>query len=850
VEAGTGMSTVGARLAQVAAQVPHNLAVVEGGDRVTYRQFDRHANAIARALDRYAGQGRVCLFFHRKLPAVVSMFGAGRAGTAYVVLDAGDPEDRLRFIVADCVPALVLTERSLADRARAIAPAGCPVVDFADLPDDDDGRGLPDIAPDAPLYYCYTSGSTGRPKGTMQTHRNVLFFFDAYARALAIGPSDRLSLVFTLSFNAANTDIFAGICNGAALLCYDIRGNGIASLAEWLDRERITVLHVVATVFREICKRLPATRVLPYVRMLVVAGEPVFASDVERYRTHMPVHCLLVNQLASTEVGLIAQQRFGHDDHLPAGAVLAVGRSPRGVGVTIRREDGSAAGVDEVGEIVVTSAHVSPGYWRRPELDSAAFADDPQQPGVRSYRSGDLGRLDAGGVLHFTGRKGGRVKIRGHTIHLTEVESALSECPGVAKAAVRAASDDSGAAPDRIVAYVVAAAAADRSPSALRRELATRVPAYMLPASFVFLDAMPSTASGKIDRSALAGIAITNPSSARAYAAPEDAVERLIAQCFEGLLQTSPIGRDDDFFLLGGDSLMASELELRMQQAFDVRIGSFHEEATVAALAATVHAKRVAPKAADATLPVLFPLWRSGRHVPLFIVHGRHGQAFVSPHFMQLLGNDQPVWAFQVRGIDGIQAPHASIEEMAADYLDAMRRERPQGPYFIASFCAGAFIAGCMARTLRDAGSTVLPLLLIDPPYRLLTRRFAQMGEHKLAEMLKARQEAGRTAGPAEDAMYVRSAARAALAFEQALGRYQPQPYDGPAYMLSSRQRIDATDPAVLRGIFSGRVERFEVGTTHRDALDAQNPSFAKALLHCVDRIRDAARSDVPAAAG
>jgi amino acid adenylation domain-containing protein len=842
VEAGDG-STIGERLARLAARFADHAAIIERDERITYRQFDRHANAIARALGMHAPASRVCLFFHHKLPAITAMFGAARAGVAYVVLDAGDPEERLRFIAADCEPALLVTESALVARARSIAPDGCAVVDIADMPSDDAGRDLPAVTPATPLYYCYTSGSTGRPKGTMQTHANVLFYFDAYARALEITASDRLTLLYTLSFNAANTDIFGGLCHGATLSCYDVRSEGTARLADWLDRERITVLHAIPTVFRELCKWLPPGRVLPYVRLVDVAGEAVLASDVGLFRAHMPAGCVFVNQLASTEAGLIAQHRYEHDDALAPGEVMPVGRCPQGVRVTILRHDGGEAGVDEVGEMRVSSAHLSPGYWRRPELDLAAFADDPREPGWRSYRSGDLGRIDQRGLLHFMGRKDGRVKIRGHTIHLMEIEVALAACHGVARAAVTANASTPGAEPDKLIAYVVAATAEARSPQVLRRNLATRIPAYMLPSTFAFVDALPLTASGKVDRVALADIALSQPSAARSIEAPRDAIERDVAQIFEALLETSPVGRDDDFFLLGGDSLMASDLEMRIQQAFGVRIGSFHREATVCEIAALVQARREAPPCADTTQPVLIPLWRAGPEVPLFIVHGRHGQAFVSPHFMQLLGDDQPVWAFQIRGLDGFQPPHATIEEMATDYLDAMREVRPHGPYFIASFCAGAFIAGRMARTLHERGEVVLPLLLIDPPYRLLTRRFAEMGEHRLAAMLQARQQAGRSAGRANDPGYVRSAARAALAFEDALGRYRPLSYDGPVYMLSSRQRIAATDSVVLRDTFSGPIERFEVGTTHRDALDAQNPSFAKALLHCVERNRAAARA-------
>lgn len=839
----TAPATIGERLARVARRRPGAVAVVEHDASISFGEFDAAASAIARRLVAAAHRaGCACLFFESKLPALQSIFGAARSGRTYVALDASDPDERLRFIVDDCGPAVLLTESRLLGRAHAIAPPGCDVVDVMRLPCTDDRRPLPAVAADAPVYLCYTSGSTGRPKGVIQTHTNLLFFVDAYARALAIGEDDRLSLLYTLSFNAANMDIFGGLLHGATLCAYDVRRDGVAPLANWLDQQRITVLHAVPTVFREMGKRLLPGRMLPYLRVVDLGGETVFASDVALFNAHTSPDCLLVNQLASTEVGLIAQHRVRHRDPDPATSIVPVGRCPAGVRVVIERADGSVADIDEAGEMVVCSAHVSPGYWRRPELDAAAFRADPLQPGWRRFASGDFGRIDGDGNLHFLGRKGGRVKIRGHSVDLMEVEAALSACPGVIKSVVLATLAGHRAESDRLVAHVVARDAADRDPQRLRRELATRLPAYMLPAGFVFVDALPLTASGKVDRMALATIAIAAGDDAREVDAPRDDVERRIAAIFGQLLAITPVGREDDFFMLGGDSLSATELQLRLGQEFGVRVGSFHADASVAAIAARVLRASDGPRTDHAPLPVLLPLWRHGGEIPLFLVHGRHGQAFVSPHFMQLLGNDQPVWVFQARGLDGLQAPHARVEDMAADYLAALRKERPRGPYFIGSLCAGAFIAAIIARTLREAGETVLPLLLIDPASRLLNARFAQMGEQKLVDQMTVRQAMGRAPGPVGDPQYMKVAARVALAFEQAMARYEPRPYDGPAFMLASRQRMAATDLATLRRTLSGPIEHFEVGATHRDALDARNPAFAKALMHCVDRIRVAAR--------
>jgi amino acid adenylation domain-containing protein len=847
--ANAGLDTIGIRLAQVADRLPDKIAIVEREAKISFGQLDKAATTIAqriRATDEEQ-LGRVGLFFDNKLPAIKAIFGAGRSGHAYVPLDAGDPEDRLRFILQDSEPVALLTEGALSERAREIVPTGCAIIDIEDLQPDGESPMLPDVASDAPVYLYYTSGSTGQPKGVIQTHRNLLFFADAYAKALRIGDADRLSLLYTLSFNAANMDIFGGLPSGATLCAYGMRRDGIPQLADWLDRERITVLHAVPTVFRELAHRLPPERLLPHLRAIDLGGESVFASDVELFRRHTLENCVLVNQLAATEAGLIAQHVVAHRGPPSSGSIIPVGRCPQGVRVEIRRDDGSAADIDEVGQMIICSPHVSPGYWRRPELDAAAFSVDPQEPGGRHYASGDFGHIDEAGNLHFLGRKGSRVKIRGHSVELMEIEAALAACPGVTKAAVLAKSGETQAESVRLTAYVATRDKTDRDPSRIRRNLATRLPPYMLPAAFVFVDALPLTASGKIDRNALALLETTPAALERKIEPLQDDVERTVAEIFEQLLKLAPVGRGDDFFTLGGDSLLGVELQVRLGDAFGVHVANFHEDATVARIAANIRRDRAAPSAIARALPVLVPLWRHGNAPPLFLVHGRHGQAFVSPHFMQLLGDNQPVWVFQARGLDGLHAPHSNVEDMAAEYLAEMREERPHGPYFLGALCAGAYIAAAMARALREAGESVLPLLLLDPPDRMLNGGYSKMTEERFVDKMVAKRAMGRSMGPVGNPTYMKAVVRTAMAFEDAIVRHRPQPYDGPVYLLSSRRRIQRSDSSELRKIFTGRFKRFEVGDTHAEALDPRNPVFVSYLLRCVGLIREAAQVGSPA---
>jgi acyl-coenzyme A synthetase/AMP-(fatty) acid ligase/thioesterase domain-containing protein/acyl carrier protein len=840
--------TISTRLAEFANRAPERMAIDNGHVRVTRAQLDADVTATARQIVA-ASEGRagnVALFFEDRIAAVRSIIGAARSGHAYVTLDAADPEERLRFILRDSEPIALLTEPALLDRARALAPEGCPVIDVAHPGSVGESSELPEVDAGAMACLYYTSGSTGKPKGVSQTHVNLQFFVDAYGKRVGIGEGDRISMLYAVSFAAGIGAIYRGMSLGATLCAYDLKRDGIARLADWLDRERITMLHTFPMVFREMARHLGPRRVLPHLRVIHLGGESLFAADVARFRAHTLPHCTLVHQLSASEIAIIAQNVIRHETVVPADGVISVGRPIDGVRIEIRREDGSVAAADEPGEVIACSRHTSPGYWRRPELDAAAFSADLVEPGGRCYRTGDLARIDAAGCLHFLGRVGNRVKIRGYTIDVAEVEAALASCPDVVNGAVVAEGDAAQSA-SRLCAYVEARPGALRDPMAIKRHLAARLSLHMLPSEIRYVDALPRTAGGKLDRKRLAGLGMP-PATPSVVAngdatAPRDATEAAVAHIFKALLKVESVGADDDFFLLGGDSLMGTNLQARLEETFGVRVADFHKASTVAGVAASVRRERTRSPALSRTIPMLVPLRESGGQPPLFIVHGRHGQAYFSPHFMQLLGDEQPVWAFQARGLDGTSEPHRTLEAMAADYVAEVRNVRPHGPYFLGGLCVGAFVAAAMAQSLRDVGEEVLPLLLLDPPNRVHARTEAHADPAHVAGKMRARHAAGRILGPMDDPEYLAASVRTAAAFDEAIARYAPPPYDGPVYVLSSRHRMQLTDPLALRAIFTGRFKRYEVGQTHGHALDARNPQFASTLTRCVGLIRDAART-------
>jgi acyl carrier protein len=353
----------------------------------------------------------------------------------------------------------------------------------------------------------------------------------------------------------------------------------------------------------------------------------------------------------------------------------------------------------------------------------------------------------------------------------------------------------------------------------------------------VVVDELPVTSSGKIDRRALAALE-TSRVEDRAAEPPRDGVERKIAAIFQRLLKEGDVGRDADFFLLGGDSLSLLELQTRLRDAFGVPLVSIHEDPTVAAIAVQVRAAQAASSGGRLAMPVLFALREQGSAPPLYLVHGRLGQALVTPHFLQLLGDDQPVWAFQARGLDGIEAPHAAIEAMAADYVDEVRKRQPEGPYFIGALCAGALIAMSMGRLLSRMGKTVLPLLLLDPPDRPFAMASASMTEERLLARLTKKQLKGRVDAPLDDPLFAKASIRVARAMERAVRTHRPQPYHGPVYMLSSGGRLEESTPATE--LYAGKVTRYEVARTHSEILDTHNELFATQLARCLKEIREA----------
>ncbi|HEV2733446.1 MAG TPA: non-ribosomal peptide synthetase, partial [Longimicrobiaceae bacterium] len=506
--------------------------------------------------------------------------------------------------------ALVTNGASLA-LARGLAGGRIPLVDVgaagaegSDAPAAPQPR--PPVSPDDPAYILYTSGSTGQPKGVVQTHRNVLHFIRVYTNNLRIGHDDRLTLFSSYTFDAAVMAIYGALLNGAALFPFDWREEAAAGVAEWMRREGITLYHSTPTVFRHLVDELPEGERFPDVRLVVLGGEETQRRDVEAFRAHFPPDAVLVNGLGPTESTVTLQNFIRHDTPTPRNTV-PVGHPVEDTEVVLQSALGEQVAVYGVGEMVIRSAHVAPGYWGKPEQTAAAFAEEPES-GLRSYRTGDLGRRLPDGALEFVGRADFQVKVRGFRVEPGEVEAVLRAHPAVREAVVTAPEDGRG---ERwLAAYVVAAEGAEApAPGELRGWARERLPEYMVPAAFAALERLPLTPSGKVDR-----LALPAPERVESAAvAPGTPTEEVLAGIWAEVLGTDAVGARDDFFALGGHSLLATRVMARVREAFGVEVPlrALFEAPTLEGLAGRIEALR------SASAGVAPPMERVSRAAPL-----------------------------------------------------------------------------------------------------------------------------------------------------------------------------------------------------------------------------------------
>lgn len=566
-----------------ASTTPQAVAVGAGSEVLTYAELDRQSNQLAHYLAS-AGVGRehvVGLYLKRSPAFIVAALATLKTGAAYLPLDSDAPAGRIAFMLQDAAVSAVVTSENLRERL----PSGpWPVVDMvrdaAQIRQQAAQPPKTEIHPDDLAYVIYTSGSTGQPKGVEVTHSSLANLVSWHTRAFEVTSADRATFMASLGFDAAVWELWPYLAAGASIhIPHDGIRNDAKALREWLLDREITV-SFAATAMAESLLQLEWPSRTP-LRILLTGA------DCLRLRPSSSVPFKLINNYGPTEYTVVATSGVvepGGSNSLPS-----IGRPIDNTSVRILDEAMREVPQGEAGELYLGGAGLARGYRNRPDLTAQRFVANPfGGESSRLYRTGDLARELPNGEIEFMGRVDEQVKVRGFRIEPNEIAAALNSCAGVRNSTVVAREEQGGE--KRLVAYIAQTAGSSLTAPELRDQLSRVLPDYMIPTAFVRMDEIPTTMNGKVDRQALPEPNSENTLCEESYIAPQTMVEVRLAALIAPLLRVNRVGVNDNFFLLGGHSLLGTQLITRISDSFGVNLPllSLFDHPTLGAMSAEI----------------------------------------------------------------------------------------------------------------------------------------------------------------------------------------------------------------------------------------------------------------------
>lgn len=709
-------TTLTALLEQSMARTPAAEALVGEHERLTYHDLDRRSRELADRL-AHAGVGRgdiVAVALPRSVDLVVALIATLRAGAAYLPLDLSQPAERTARIIRSARPKVALTTAG----ARADLPDALLVIAVDETVERPAGLALPRARPEPgdPAYVIYTSGSTGEPKGVVIEHRSIVNRLLWMRAHYGFGEDDRILQKTPATFDVSVWELFLAFLSGGTLVVAPPDAHrDPAWLAALIRTHAVTTIHFVPSMLAVFVEEAGVAGL--GLRRVFCSGEALTARL--RNRFHEVVIAELHNLYGPTETAVDVTwwdaSRHDASDPVPIGWPVWNTR----LYVLDGRLRQVPAGV--AGDLYVSGVQLARGYLGQPDLTAERFVPDPFVGGdARMYRTGDLAIRRDDGALLYVGRSDHQVKIRGFRIELGEIESALFASGTVGQAAVTVRTDAAGE--PQIAAYLVPLPGVPVDPDAVRAFVQSRVPDYMVPAAFVVVDALPLTRSGKLDRAALPA----PPSRVgRVGRRPATATEQRLASLYAEMLGAADgsVGPDDDFFALGGHSLLAARLMAHVRQAWpcDLGLGAVFANPTPAKLASVIDrtagsvSRHRPARASDSGLgPVVHLVESAGKASALFCIHPAGGISWCYGALGRALEPPRNVYGIQAAGLDLARPIPASLEDLAAEYVDRVRALQAEGPYHLAGWSVGGIIAHVMAVRLQDAGARVGTLALLD----------------------------------------------------------------------------------------------------------------------------------------
>jgi amino acid adenylation domain-containing protein len=694
---------------------PDRIAVLFDDQQLTYRELNERANQLGRYL-RKLGVGPevlVAICVERSLEMVVGILGILKAGGTYVPLDPSYPKERLRFMLEDTQVAVLLTQQRLAnDLIEDSHPRSwildsqtkvvCLDADWKVIAEEGAQNPVTSVTPEHLAYVIYTSGSTGTPKGVEIQHRALINLVTWHQRVYNVTPTDRATQLARPAFDASVWELWPYLTAGASIhiLNQDVLAFP-SKLLPWLAAKAITICFLPTPLAQAVLEEPWPTGLV--LRVLLTGGDKLHR------RPHQALPFCLANNYGPTENTVVttwAPVMTASDSELPP----PIGRPIFNTQVYLLDSCLQPVAIGITAEIYISGDGLARGYLRQPDLTAEKFVPNPfsDQPGGRLYKTGDLARYRPDSNIEFLGRTDNQLKIRGFRIELGEIETVLGQHPAVRENAVTAREDKPG--DKRLVAYAVLKSGQTLDATTARSFLKQKLPAYMVPSEFVFLDRLPLTQNGKLDRKALSVTRAALPRD-ETFTAARDELELQLTQIWEKVLRKRLIGLRDNFFDLGGHSLLAVRLISQVEKLTGrhLSLASLFQAPTI-----EDQAQLVRGEGWSAPWSSLVAIQPGGSKPPLFCVHAHDGNVLFWQELSRNLGPEQPFYGLQAHGLDGKQAPDTRIEDMASRYVREIRLLQPEGPYFLGGHCLGGLIAFEMAQQLHAQGQRVALVALMD----------------------------------------------------------------------------------------------------------------------------------------
>ncbi|QXV64196.1 amino acid adenylation domain-containing protein [Mucilaginibacter sp. 21P] len=685
---------------------PDHVALTFHQVSYTYQELNQIVNRLTRELlNKGAGKGIVIgLALDRSAEMVISLLAILKAGSIYVPLDPEYPKDRIEFMLDDSSASILLTSQKYSGhfasntREVLIEDALEASEDYADNEPERTVSGE-DLA-----YILYTSGSTGKPKGVQIFHHSLVNVMLSFQKQPGITATDRMLAVATISFDIAGIDLYLPLSVGAEIVLADsITAKDGRALLDIVRTQGITILQATPYTWRMMLE----VGWEEYLPLKVFTGGEALAKDLaERL---IPRSKEVWNLYGPTETTI-----YSIIKHITDANDITIGWPVDNTQVYILDEEKNDLVDGEIGEIYIGGVGVALGYLNRPELNAERFIDNPFTPGEKIYRTGDLAKIKPDGDIVYLGRIDHQVKVRGYRIELGEIEHNLGKQEDIKQAVVIAREDTPGI--PRLVAYIVLKSGGSGAPDKATlnnwdKALLDVLPEYMVPDDYVLLDTIPSTPNGKIDRKALPKPDYSQITREGDYVAPRTSNEKLVADIWEELMGLEKVSAFDNFFQLGGRSLIAVKIMARLEKETGKRLplATLFEYSTVEKLAA-----RLEIDASAITWESLVPIKPKGSKMPLYIVHGAGLNVLLFNALAMNMDEEQPVYGLQAKGLNGVDEPLDVMEEIAANYVDEIINHDPVGPYAVAGYSLGGLIAYEMAKQMLAMGKDVRMLAMFD----------------------------------------------------------------------------------------------------------------------------------------